>query len=250
MRKRSAWLLPVFLVLGAALSAGAGRTRAHAVENTAAPMVFYASSSGKRTLDRGEGGGNPFASALIELLGRPALGLRDFPNELKRLTVKKSGGRQVPEIPAKLAPEEWQFSPKREGEKRVALVMVFSDYSGGGARSLPGAKYDAERISSALEGAGFETQNAVDPERTKMATVLAAFKDRSTQADIGVLYVTGHGAEVDGTVYLLPGDFPANGGADALVGFGLALPDLSSTPRAALANFVFYGGCRDNPFKK
>jgi len=42
------------------------------------PLHFYASQSGAETLDQGEGGGNPFASALIELLGRPTITFERF----------------------------------------------------------------------------------------------------------------------------------------------------------------------------
>ena len=38
------------------------------------PLIFHASQSGKVTLDEGEGGGNPFASAFIEALRHRDLG--------------------------------------------------------------------------------------------------------------------------------------------------------------------------------
>lgn len=52
-----------------AVSTSGALQLAMAKSEHAAPSVFYASQSGKSTLDQGQGGGNPFASALVELLG-------------------------------------------------------------------------------------------------------------------------------------------------------------------------------------
>jgi hypothetical protein len=47
----------------------------------AEPIYLYASQKGKPTLDQGEGGGNPFASALVELLSRKTLMFEAFCQE-------------------------------------------------------------------------------------------------------------------------------------------------------------------------
>ncbi len=213
------------------------------------PQIFYASSSGKVTLDQGEGGGNPFASALIELLGHAELGFGDFANQLKELTSKKSGGRQNPDVPSQLQTVDWKLAPKAAGERRIAIVFVFSDYSSGGARSLPGAKRDAGRVSEALKNAGFETATVVDPNRSSLKEELAAFARRSLDSDVALIYTTGHGVEVSGNVYLLPGDYPIAQRAAALSEYGLQVAEIAAVPRAKRANLVLYGGCRDNPFK-
>jgi Caspase domain len=231
------------------LFAGLLVTKLGAQETVNAPLVFYASSSGQQTLDQGEGGGNPFASALIELMGHENLTLRDFPKQLAELTAQKSRDRQLPQVPDRLQLVDWQFTPKPEGERRLALVLVYSDYSAsGGAKSLPGAKRDAQRLTEALERAGFETQKVIDPDRSSLSASLTNFTRRSKDADIGLVYTTGHGVEVAGSVYLLPGDYPIARQKDALADFAIPIAKLSATPHARRANFVFYGGCRDNPF--
>ncbi len=121
-----------------------------ALENaSAAPLVFYASSPGYQTRDQGEGGGNPFASALIEILGRTEMRLADFPQALRNLTTQKSRGFQNADVPETVSPPDWRLDSPRT-EKRVALVLVVSDYSKSGAESLPGAKHDAGRVAQAL----------------------------------------------------------------------------------------------------
>ena len=210
--------------------------------------VFHASQSGQRTLDVGEGGGNPFASALIEALRTPRLELARLPQLMAGLTDDKSAGRQQADGPRTVAVPDWQLARAAAGERRVALVIVVSDYSKGGANSLPGAARDAERVTAALQAAGFATTKVVDAAQPAFRAALARFSRDSTNADAAVLYTTGHGAEVDGRVHLLFGDYPINAGAKDLARHAMRLSDIAKAPRARRVNLVFYGGCRDNPF--
>jgi hypothetical protein len=212
-------------------------------------LVFYASESGRQTFDQGEGGGNPFASALVEVLQRPTLTLSELPAELQRLTEQKSRGLQSADAPVSVPRGNVSLVPAKPEERRIALVMVVSDYAqSGGAHSLPGAKYDAERIASALRRAGFDTEIALDFGLRAMRDRLADFGNRTTASDLAVIYTTGHGVEVEGTVYLLPGDYPIKEHATALATRALPLPEMARLLGARRANLVFYGGCRDNPF--
>ena len=61
----------IHLLMVLVLSSACGSWVAPAHADT---LVFHAVSSGQRALDKGNGGGNPFASALIETLGTPLVG--------------------------------------------------------------------------------------------------------------------------------------------------------------------------------
>ncbi len=233
------------LLILATLGANTAPLAAPAVDR----LYLYASQAGKPTFDQGEGGGNPFAGALVELLGRDSLAFETFGAELVRLTLLKSNGLQQPDLPDRVDLKAWQFLPKPEAEKRVALVLVYSDYSAAGAaQSLPGAQRDMDRVAGALEKAGFEVWRLLDPDRVKLITALKGFAACSAGSEVALLYTTGHGAEVAGTVYLLPGDYPFSRGVAALKMRALRLTVLGSALRAKRVNLIFYGGCRDNPF--
>lgn len=238
---RTAWIAGVLAAAGLCFGA------IEAVH--AETLLFHASSSGKQTLDQGEGGGNPFASSLIDVLAQPRAELRDVPAALQRLTVLKSNGFQTPDVPSGVSRPGWSLVPAAAGERRVALVMVVADYRAGGAPSLPGAKADAGRIADALRRARFETEVAVDLDLMSMRQTLADFASRSVQYDAAAVYVTGHGVEVAQTVYLLPGSYPVDLKNAALPDHAIRLADIAATPRARQVNLVFYGGCRDNPFE-
>lgn len=216
---------------------------------SAGTLVFHAVSSAQRALDQGEGGGNPFASALIETLSNPKVRLGDLPDALKALTHAKSGGRMAADVPAKAGPAEWTLVPASPGEKRKALVLAVSDYTKtGGAKSLPGAKHDANRIAAALTAAGFATEVALDLDQAGIKEKLAAFGSASRTADAAVIYTTGHGVEVDGRAYLIPADYPVKERNAALASRAVPLTDIAAAIHAKSVNLVFYGGCRDNPF--
>jgi len=211
-------------------------------------LVFQGSASGHPTLDQGEGGGNPFASALIEILKRPTVRLAELPAALQQLTAKKSGGFQSADVPKTVASGEWQLVPAKGGERRVALVMVVSNYTRSGAQSLPGAKRDAERVAAALTGAGFRTEVALDLDLAAMRAKLSSFAAAAAAQDAAVVYTTGHGVEAGCHVYLLPGDYPIEQRNAALAQRALRLSEIAASVRARAINLVFYGGCRDNPF--
>jgi hypothetical protein len=111
------------MLLAAAFATGSQRL-ARVEPRPAAPVVFYTSQSGRSTLDQGEGGGNPFASALIELLERPSLTYAEFRTDLIALTKEKSRGFQEPDASTSVDSTQWRVKPISASAKRVALVFV------------------------------------------------------------------------------------------------------------------------------
>ncbi len=213
------------------------------------PMVFHGASSGSQTLDQGEGGGNPFASAVIDLLAKPTVALTDLPDAVRQLTYQKSRGFQVADVPTIDGADAWQLKPKAADERRIALVLIVSDYSrSGGAPSLPGALHDGERIAAALRNAGFETRLEPDLDAAGMRRSLERFSAETRNADAAVVYTTGHGVEVGGTIYLIPGNYPIAEKNAALATRAVPLREVGQSLRARHVNLLFYGGCRDNPF--
>jgi len=206
------------------------------------PVFIYASQPGRATLDRDQEGGNPFASAVIQLLGRRSITFATFQTDLTALTKQKSKGFQDSDVVGGGGLSTWRLLPKPPTEKWVALVLVFSDYSAFSA--LPGAKRDLHRVANALHGVGFEVWAISDPDQATLSKVMRSFADLSTRSDVSVLYATGHGGEVHGATYLLPGY------SRSYLDRPVQLSTLASILRARRANLVFYGGCRNEPLQK
>ncbi|HEX4953150.1 MAG TPA: caspase family protein [Thermoanaerobaculia bacterium] len=218
--------------------------RAAAQSGIAVPAVFYGSQSGRSTLDQGEGGGNPFASALIELLERPLLTYAELQADLLTLTREKSRGFQTPDGPTAPDSSQWRLKPVPTSAKRVALVFVYSNYRAAGVTSLPGAERDLERVTAALRKAGFEVKDHANPSRDDLRKALETLSRRSEDAEAAVIYLTGHGFEHDGQVYLMPNDYPFSAGPNRLPELAVHVPSLSTYLKSASANLVFFGGCR------
>ena len=208
------------------------------------PLVLYASQPGGSTLDQGEGGGNPFASALIELLKRPSLTYGDFRSRLVALTRKKSHGFQLPEAPISSALASWRLKPALASMQRFALVVGYSDYRKTGRANLPGVALDLKRVATALRNAGFQVQEAANPSRMSLEALLLALARRSEFSEAAVIYATGHGFERHGRVYLAANDQPFEEKPDVPSEGAISVPSLGAKLTARVANLVFFGGCR------
>lgn len=212
-------------------------------------LICYATRSGGSTLDADDAGGNPFASALIEAACEPGLQLRNLPMRLHELTATKSDGHQFTEVFGHSKLQDWSFHDAigERTERREALVLVVSDYSkcdSGG--SLNGAALDERRIAAMLAQCGFSVVQGVAPTRAALTQALASFGDRSKRSEIGVIYSTGHGLELDGEVYLVPGDYPdgAGYGSTLLKRHAVSVAEMTNAACASRQNLIFFAGCR------
>lgn len=213
-----------------------------------APALVFATRSGGTTIDRDAFGGNPFATALIQLTGEPSIPFRRFPGRLRALTVQGSQRHQVPQWTRWPEGFHWSFrlEPGSRHERRCALVLIVSDYAGSGVAPLAGAAHDERRISAMLGANGFSVVQGVAPERASLIEALASFGRFAASHDVAVIYSTGHGIESNGRVYLLPGDYPLKDGCSAARLRANAVPvaRITAACRASKLNLVFFAGCR------
>jgi hypothetical protein len=233
----------------AAAAAAAGRSAAETVEapEPPAPLIYYAGEAGRLTTDRDRLGGNPFASALVEVLQDRELTLEEFGRRLAVATARHSGGWQRPDFPKRVPSPGWPIAEAR-GERRLALALVSADYSKAGAPSLPGAALDARRVPEALGQAGFETETVFDGTRETVMAALADFARRSQFADAALIYVGGHGLQHGRTVYWLLADQPLPTSAVDLGRSAMAIPAIAASARARAVNLILYAACRNAPF--
>jgi uncharacterized caspase-like protein len=132
-------------------------------------------------------------------------------------------------------------------DKRVALVLGNSAYQN--VPPLANPVNDAALMAETLKRAGFDV---VDSRQNLSALetrrVLRDFADKSSNADIAVIYYAGHGIEIDGTNYLIPVDARLerdNDVYDEAFSLDRVLVAVESTKKLRL---VILDACRDNPF--
>ncbi len=233
------------LAMVALVSAASAQTTvpaASAPQPTA--LMYYAGQPGRLTQDRDRLGGNPFASALVEVLAKHPENLEQFTQSLAAANARHSGGWQQLQFPKKLP--KWKMD--QPAGKRVALVLINADYSKtNGVYSLPGAAFDAKRIPAALTAAGFETTLVLDANADKAREAMAAFSKLSEDAEASIIYVGGHGMQHKRSVYWMAGDYPERH-AKWLDSHAIKLDEIGRVGHARDVNLVLYASCRDDPF--
>jgi caspase domain-containing protein len=226
-------------------AAVAGLSAAQTAPSPPAPLMYYAGQAGRLTQDRDALGGNPFASAVVEILKQQPATLADFTAMLAASNARHSGGWQQLQFPKKLP--HWRMGGSNG--KHVALVLINADYSkSNGVYSLPGAAFDAKRVPKALIDAGFETMVVVDADAETARTAMAEFALKSADADGALIYVGGHGIQHKRVVYWMMGDYPEQD-AKWLPSHAISLDEIGKAGRAREVNLVLYASCRDDPFK-
>lgn len=235
--------------IAAASAFGASAAYGQTSVTAPAPLIYYGGLAGKYTIEKDNLGGNPFASGFIDVLKDKSVQLRDFGERLAGATAIHASGWQTAQFPRSVPLPSWRFGAKGE-ESRVALVLAVSDYTKtGGAPSLQGSKFDSQRITSALQSSGFATTTILDADRAGFLKALGDFAAAAVNADVALIYVTGHGVLHKRLTYLIMGDYPAfPPSAAGLPAHALELTEISAAARARVLNLVLFAPCRDDPF--
>jgi formylglycine-generating enzyme required for sulfatase activity len=133
-------------------------------------------------------------------------------------------------------------------ERRVALVMGNGAYAG--SAKLKNAVADAKLMARTLEGLGFKVTLLTDVQTEQdMKRALVQFKRSLPDAEVGLVYFSGHGVQTERGNYLLPvqGDYQREADFDSQA---VRLSDVLEQFRGSrAAGLVILDACRDNPFR-
>jgi uncharacterized caspase-like protein len=128
----------------------------------------------------------------------------------------------------------------------VALVIGESDYAT--LRKLDNPKRDARAIDDMLDSLGFTVDRVLDGDARKLRAGIADFVDEARDADVALVYYSGHGIEAGGADYLVPTDAslatPQTAG-ESLVPVNDLLDQLAKTVPVTI---VLLDACRTNSF--
>ncbi|MGJ4854829.1 caspase family protein [Labrys sp. La1] len=131
--------------------------------------------------------------------------------------------------------------------RRVALLIGNSDYAKVARLANPGR--DVGLLKETLQKAGFDAvDTVVDADRAGMIAALRRFQASASNADIAVVYFSGHGIEIGGENYLVPIDAHLISDRD-VQDETLALSRVvEATDGAGQLKLVILDACRNNPF--
>jgi hypothetical protein len=129
-------------------------------------------------------------------------------------------------------------------QRRVALVIGNAAYRN--AATLQNPKNDAMDVADALKRIGFETIVGIDLDKGGMEEKEISFARAVRDAEVGLVYYSGHAMQFGGTNYLMPVDAFLHDEADMrrLVRVDDLVADLK---QAKNLRILVLDSCRDNP---
>ena len=133
---------------------------------------------------------------------------------------------------------------ERPHEKRLALVIGNSNYRA--LPRLPNPQNDARSIADALQKMGYQTDLLLDATEQSIRTKVRKFADDSRNAGVALVFYAGHGAQVNGSNYLLPVDMDIPQTEADIQLSALKVDDLINSV-GSTTKIVFLDACRDNP---
>ena len=130
--------------------------------------------------------------------------------------------------------------------RRAALVIGNAAYRNMSALKNP--RNDAEDVAAALRSLGFATILATDLDHGGMNGALDRFSRIASEADIAIVYYSGHGMQFAGTNYLLPVDARLQGAEDVNRFRLTPIDDVLATLNTVRgARILVLDACRNNP---
>jgi len=138
-------------------------------------------------------------------------------------------------------------APAAYAEKRVALVIVNAAYKN--AATLQNPRNDATDVSDALKRLGLETIVGLDLDRAGMEEKEIAFARVAHDADVALVYYSGHAMQFSGSNYLMPVDATLHDQADLrrLTRVDDIVADLK---QAKNVRILVLDSCRVNPLAR
>ncbi len=129
--------------------------------------------------------------------------------------------------------------------KGVALVIGESKYDGL-LPALSNPRNDARAMDDLLSDLGFDVTRVLDGDKRKLDSEIADFEDSAKDADVALVYYSGHGIEAGGEDYLVPVD--ADLSTPQAAGAGLVPVDamLDRLGHTVPVTIVLLDACRTN----
>ena len=127
--------------------------------------------------------------------------------------------------------------------------MIGNSAYGADIGPLPNPVNDATDMAATLQPLGFDVTLVLNATRQQMEEALAAFRRQLRPGGVGLFYFAGHGAQVEGTNYLIPLGANVEKATTAQADSVSAEQVLASMTAAGTAlNLLILDACRNNPF--
>ncbi len=155
----------------------------------------------------------------------------------QQLAEAKEREQRTPSTPTPFA------SPKNPH----ALIIGNAAYPG--SSRLDNPINDANAMEQKLKSMGFTVTVVTDANRQRLVQAMSQFRKTASNADLSLLFYSGHGVQIFGTNYILPIDVDQSDVAQATIQ-GVSLNSVVESFLPGKTKIVFLDACRDNPLQR
>jgi hypothetical protein len=128
--------------------------------------------------------------------------------------------------------------------RRVALVVGIDSYE---QAPLANARNDSRAVGAALRELGFAVTQLENTNREQFASGVSRFAESLTSTDVAWFFFAGHGVQIAGENFLIPGDFKGDSPSAVRLS-ALPLAEIQNAVSKARVSIVVLDACRNNPF--
>ena len=128
----------------------------------------------------------------------------------------------------------------------VALVIGQSDYAN--LPTLKNPANDAAAMEELLKRLGFEVTSAHNGDQTALAATIEQFESTAANADVALVYYSGHGIEAGGQNYLVPVDADLSTPVTAGQTLMPVEPILDELAKTVPVTILLLDACRSDAF--
>ena len=148
--------------------------------------------------------------------------------------------------PPPVKPLVQNLAPKASAPHEVRIALVIGESRYVNLPRLMNPEKDARSIAETLQKMGYDTQLLLDASEDGIRKEIRKFASQSGKADVAVVFYAGHGAQLNGSNYLLPIDMDVPNTEADIQFAGLKVDDLINSI-GSNTKIVFLDARRDNP---
>ncbi len=168
--------------------------------------------------------------------------------ERERLTLEaKDRERLLAE--AKEREQRSQSPPVQVASPKNPHALIIGNAAYPGSSRLDNPINDARAIEQKLKSMGFTVTVVNDANRQRLVQAMSQFRKTASNADLSLLFYSGHGVQIFGTNYILPIDVDQTDVAQATIQ-GVSLNSVVESFLPGKTKIVFLDACRDNPLQR
>jgi uncharacterized caspase-like protein len=139
--------------------------------------------------------------------------------------------------------------PTQVASPRNPHALIIGNAAYPGSARLDNPINDANAVAQKLRTMGFTVTVVTDANRQRLVQAMSNFRKTASNADLSLLFYSGHGVQIFGTNYILPTDADQSDVAQATIQ-GVSLNSVVENFLPGKTKIVFLDACRDNPLQR